>query len=79
MSEPLLSLDLLAELSRLPGLPAFAVCTDEQLAAMARVEALTNAAMKQIEGIGDAKAQKYAAAFIAAHGYGGADPEGAKA
>ena len=53
------------------GLPAFAVFTDEQLAALARIETLTKAAMQQVEGIGEAKAGKYGEAFVAAHGNAG--------
>ncbi|NLB68428.1 MAG: helicase [Lentisphaerae bacterium] len=46
------------------GLPAFAVCTDEQLAAISRLEQLTMASLKSIKGIGDAKAARYGEALI---------------
>jgi len=49
------------------GLPAFAVCTDEQMAMMARRETLTKAALMDIDGFGEAKAQKYADSLLAAH------------
>ncbi len=49
------------------GLPAFAVCTDEQLAVMAKTETLTKSALLAIEGFGEGKAAKYAEALIAAH------------
>ncbi len=49
------------------GLPAFAVCTDEQLAAMARTETLTKSALLAIEGFGEGKAAKYAEALMSAH------------
>lgn len=48
------------------GLPAFAVCTDEQLAAMARLERLDAAGVKRIDGIGEAKAAKYGVALVEA-------------
>jgi superfamily II DNA helicase RecQ len=49
------------------GLPAFAICTDEQLAAMARQETLTKADLLAVEGFGEGKAAKYADALMAAH------------
>lgn len=55
------------ELATKEGLPAFAVCTDEQLAAMARQESLTKAGLMAIEGFGEGKAEKYAVTLIAAH------------
>lgn len=62
------------ELATKEGLPAFAVCTDEQMAAMAREEKLTRAVLLAIEGFGEGKAEKYAEALIKAHD-GGAKPE----
>lgn len=65
--------DCRMKLATAEGLPAFAVCTDEQLAAMAKQQTLSKAALKAIEGIGEAKTEKYAAALMAAHGAGGAE------
>ena len=59
------------ELAQRDGLPAFAVCTDEQLAAMAKIAPLTPSNLKQIDGIGEAKVEKYGEALIAAHGQPG--------
>jgi len=50
------------------GLPAFAVCTDEQLAAMAREEALSKKTLMEIDGFGEGRAEKYADALVSAHG-----------
>lgn len=41
------------------GLPAFAVLTDRQMAELARFETLTADSMKQVVGIGEAKAEKF--------------------
>lgn len=54
------------DLAAKDGLPAFAVCTDEQLAAMAKLENPDVAALKGIEGFGAGKAAKYAEALLAA-------------
>lgn len=62
------------ELATRDGLPAFAVCTDEQLAAMAKSETLTMAALKAIPGFGEGKADKYAEALIAAHALPAKEP-----
>lgn len=48
------------------SVPAFAVLTDEQMAAMAQLPELTEAAMRQIKGVGDKKAERYGARFIQA-------------
>ncbi|MBT3291095.1 MAG: HRDC domain-containing protein [Victivallales bacterium] len=55
------------ELAARDGVPAFAVCTDEQLAAMAQAEDLTKAVFDGIDGFGEAKRTKYGEALIAAH------------
>lgn len=47
------------ELATKEGLPAFAVCTDEQLAEIARQRPETLADLKKIDGLGDAKVEKY--------------------
>lgn len=49
------------ELAEAEGFPAYAVCTDEQLAAMARTA---------VEGFGEAKFRKYGEALMAAHAGG---------
>ncbi len=49
------------------GLPAFAVCTDEQLAAMAREETLDKGKLLAIDGFGEGKAERYAEALVEAH------------
>ena len=46
------------------GVPAYAVFTDEELAAMSKIEVLTAAGMRSIKGIGDKKIERYALFFI---------------
>lgn len=46
------------------GVPVYAICTNEQLAAMAKGRPDTLSRFKAIEGLGDAKAEKYGAAFL---------------
>jgi superfamily II DNA helicase RecQ len=46
------------------AVPAFAVFTDEELAELAKLPALTAAAMQTVKGIGEKKVEKYAARFI---------------
>jgi len=47
------------------GVPAYAVATNEQLAEVARCRPGSTAALRQVEGIGDAKAEKYGDAILA--------------
>ena len=47
------------------GLPVYAVCTNEQLAEIAKQKPATAAACMKIGGIGQGKAEKYVPAFIA--------------
>jgi superfamily II DNA helicase RecQ len=47
------------------GLPVYAVCTNEQLAEVAKQKPATVAACMKIDGIGQSKAEKYVPAFIA--------------
>ena len=47
------------------GIPAYAVLTNEQLAAIVQRRADTVQAIRDIDGIGDARTEKYAAAFQA--------------
>jgi superfamily II DNA helicase RecQ len=48
------------------AMPVYAVCTNEHLAEMARGRASSTADLKKIDGFGDAKAEKYGEAFLAA-------------
>ncbi len=59
--------DCRKELATKEGVPAFAVCTDGQLAAMAQADELTPAALGTVDGFGEAKTAKYGAALMAAH------------
>ncbi len=54
------------ELAQAEGIPAYAICTDAQLAAMAQLDELSVATMKTVDGIGEAKAEKYGTALVAA-------------
>lgn len=47
------------------GVPPYAVFTNEQLAAMVRQRVTTASALGQIEGIGPARVERYAASFLA--------------
>jgi superfamily II DNA helicase RecQ len=47
------------------GVPAYALFTNEQLAAMVQRRVSTPKALREIEGVGDARAQKYGDEFIA--------------
>ncbi len=44
--------------------PAFAICTDEQLAGFVRGGDLTHAGMKKAKGFGEKKVEKYAARLL---------------
>ena len=57
--------NLRKELAEREAVPAYALFTNDQLAEMVqrRVRSLT--AMKEIEGVGDAKIEKYGASFLA--------------
>jgi len=46
------------------GVPVYVVFTNEQLAEMVRKRAGTNAALKEIEGVGEARVEKYGAAVL---------------
>ena len=46
------------------GVPVYVVFTNEQLAVMVRQRAATKAALKGIEGVGDARVEKYGAAVL---------------
>jgi superfamily II DNA helicase RecQ len=47
------------------AVPVYAVCTNEQLAAMATGRPESLAALKEIDGFGEAKAKKYGKALLA--------------
>jgi superfamily II DNA helicase RecQ len=46
------------------GVPVYAVLTNEQLAQMVQKKVATMAALKQIEGVGEARLEKYGAALL---------------
>ena len=46
------------------GLPVYAVCTNEQLAEIAKLKPKTLTEFKKIEGIGQGKAEKYVPALL---------------
>ncbi len=52
------------ELAEQEAVPVYAVCTNEQLAEMAKRRVSTAAGLQEIEGFGEAKAAKYAAGFL---------------
>jgi len=58
--------DMRKEVAEKEGVPAYAVFTNEQLAAMVTGKVDTQAAMGKIDGIGSARLEKYAAAFLVA-------------
>lgn len=46
------------------AVPAFVIFTDEELAELAKLEALTETGMKRVKGIGSKKVEKYGRHFI---------------
>ena len=58
--------DTRKQLADKEAVPAYAVCTNEQLAEMVKTKAATLADLKKIDGLGDAKAEKYGAALLEA-------------
>jgi superfamily II DNA helicase RecQ len=46
------------------GIPAFAVFTDEELAGLAKLDAITEQSMLSVKGIGAKKVERYAKNFI---------------
>ncbi|HOH31361.1 MAG TPA: HRDC domain-containing protein [Candidatus Hydrogenedentes bacterium] len=52
------------ELAEQEAVPVYAVCTNEQLAEMAKRRVSTPAGLQEIEGFGEAKTAKYAARFL---------------
>jgi superfamily II DNA helicase RecQ len=47
------------------GIPAYAICTDEQLAAMAKLNAQTVPDLAKVDGFGEGKANKYGERLLA--------------
>ena len=58
--------DVRKELAAAEAVPVYAVCTNEQLAEMAKSHAASIAEMKKIDGFGDAKAEKYGQSLLEA-------------
>jgi superfamily II DNA helicase RecQ len=52
------------ELAQNEAIPAYAVLTDEEMAALAKIEDLTLEKMKKVRGIGEKKVEKYGQHFI---------------
>jgi len=52
------------EIADREGLPAYALFTNEQMAEMVQRRVATAAAMREIQGIGDARMEKYADSFL---------------
>jgi len=63
------------ELAEKEAVPVYAVCTNEQLAEMAKRRVSTPAGLQEIEGFGEAKAAKYAAGLLEILGASGAPDE----
>lgn len=56
--------DVRKKMSTDDAIPVYAICTNEQLAAMAERRPSSISELKAIEGLGDAKAEKYGKAFL---------------
>lgn len=56
--------DVRFELSQKEAVPVYAICTNEQLAIMAKDRPTTLSDFKKIDGIGEAKADKYGQTFL---------------
>jgi len=63
------------ELAEKAAVPVYAVCTNEQLAEMAKRRVSTPAGLQEIEGFGEAKAAKYASGFLEVLGGSGQSDE----
>jgi superfamily II DNA helicase RecQ len=57
--------NLRKELADREGVPAYALFTNAQLAEMVQRRVRSASAIKEIEGVGDARIEKYGAAFLA--------------
>ena len=58
--------DLRTHLAKEEATPPYTIFSDEELAALAKLDELTPATMKSVKGIGDKKVEKYGARFIQA-------------
>jgi superfamily II DNA helicase RecQ len=58
--------DVRKQLAAAEAIPVYAVCTNEHLAAMATKRPKSLTQLKEIEGLGEAKAGKYGEAFLQA-------------
>ncbi len=56
--------ELRKKMAEAEAVPVYAICTNEQLADMARNRPASIKAIKKIPGFGDAKTKKYGSAFI---------------
>ena len=56
--------DARKELAASEAIPVYAVCTNEHLAKMATTRPMRLSELKEIEGFGDAKAEKYSEALL---------------
>jgi len=56
--------DLRKQIANVDAVPVYTVFTNEQLAEMARKRPASKTALMQIEGVGEAKAQKYGQQFL---------------
>ena len=56
--------DARKQLAATEAIPVYAVCTNEQLAEMAKARAATLSDLKKIDGFGDAKAEKFGETFL---------------
>ncbi len=57
--------NLRKELAEREGVPAYTLFTNEQLAEMVKRRVSSASALKEIDGVGDARAEKYGAPFLA--------------
>lgn len=57
--------ELRKTLSEQEGVPAYALFTNEQLAAMVQQHITSKAALKDLDGVGTARIEKYGEAFVA--------------
>ena len=58
--------DVRKQLAAVEAVPVYAVCTNEQLAEMAKSRAASVSDLKRIDGFGEAKAEKYGQSLLAA-------------
>ncbi len=58
--------DLRKELAERDGVPVYAVFTNEQIAEMVTTKANSLAALRKIDGVGDARIEKYGERFVTA-------------